>query len=147
MKNNLPIPQKNQSKPVMYKVVTCVLFTIMLLSGGNASAQNIGINGTGGNAHPSALLDIDAVATPSLGVLIPRIALGAINVAAPVSSPATSLLLYNTATAGTGTNAVSPGFYYWGGTQWMRLVSVNTGTSSSSSSGGGDSHCYTCDGF
>ncbi len=88
-------------------------------------AQNLGINGSGSNPHPSALLDVDASLTPSLGILIPRIALQAINVSAPVSGPATSLLLYNTASAGTGTNAVTPGYYYWDGIQWVRF---NTGT-------------------
>ena len=91
-------------------------------------SQNIGINGTGGNAHPSALLDIDAVATPSLGLLIPRIALQAINLAAPVTSPATSLLVFNTASASSGTNAVSPGYYYWDGAKWARF---NTGATAS----------------
>ncbi len=93
-------------------------------------AQNIGINGTGANAHPSALLDIDAVATPSLGLLIPRIALQAINLAAPVTSPATSLLVYNTASASTGTNAVSAGYYYWDGTKWVRFAYSASGSSS-----------------
>ena len=92
-------------------------------------AQNIGINGTGANAHPSALLDIDAVSTPSLGVLIPRITLQAINVAAPVTSPATSLLVYNTATASTGTNAISPGYYYWDGSKWVRFSYSPSGSS------------------
>ena len=94
-------------------------------------SQNIGINGTGGNAHASALLDVDAVATPSLGILIPRIALQAINVASPVTSPATSLLVYNTAVASSGTNAVSAGYYYWDGTQWVRFAYNPSGISTS----------------
>ena len=84
-------------------------------------SQNIGINGTGANAHPSALLDVDDAGTNTKGLLIPRLALTAINVSTPVTAPATSLLVYNTATASTGTNAVSPGYYYWDGTQWVRL--------------------------
>ncbi len=94
------------------------------------NAQNVGINGTGGNPHASALLDIDAVSTPSLGILIPRIPLQAINLAAPVTSPATSLLLYNTASASTGTNAVSPGYYYWDGAKWVRFAYNASGSSS-----------------
>ena len=111
----------------MKKITLFSLLTSTLLSF-TSTAQNIGINGTGGNAHPSALLDIDAVATPSLGVLIPRIALQAVNVAAPISSPATSLLLYNTATASSGTNAVSPGYYYWDGVQWVRFAYNGAGS-------------------
>ena len=42
-------------------------------------AQNIGMNGTGANAHPSALVDIDASPSNNTGLLIPRIPLQAIN--------------------------------------------------------------------
>ena len=116
---------KNLMKTIFNLAFIYILSSITYNS---LKAQNIGINGTGGNAHPSALLDIDAVATPSLGVLIPRIALQAVNLAAPISSPATSLLLYNTATASSGTNAVSPGYYYWDGAKWVRF---NTGATPS----------------
>lgn len=94
------------------------------------NAQNIGINGTGANAHPSALLDVDAASTPSLGILIPRLALQAINLSNPVTSPATSLLVYNTASASTGTNAVSPGYYYWDGIKWVRFAYTPSGSNS-----------------
>jgi hypothetical protein len=72
-----------------------------------------------GYPHPSARLHISDNAR---GLLIPNVALTATNVAAPVTSPATSLLVYNTNTAGTGATAVTPGFYYWDGSQWVRLA-------------------------
>ncbi len=106
-----------------------VSFAICWLSGAEASAQNIGINGTGANAHASALLDIDDSGTNNKGLLIPRIPLTAINVATPVISPATSLLVYNTASASTGTNAVTPGYYYWDGTKWVRFAYSASGSS------------------
>ena len=106
------------------------IFIAVLFINLSIKAQNIGINGTGANANPSALLDIDASSNPSLGILIPRIALQAINLAAPVSGPATSLLVYNTATASTGTTAVSPGYYYWDGAKWVRFQYASSGTSS-----------------
>ena len=101
------------------KTINRSIFFILLALNIVSYAQNIGINGTGGNAHPSALLDVDAVATPSLGILIPRIVLQATNLSAPVSGPATSLLVYNTASASTGSTAVVPGYYYWDGTKWV----------------------------
>jgi hypothetical protein len=57
------------------------------------------------------------------GRLVPRIALNAANVSTPVDSPADALLIYNTATAGTGVNAVMPGFYHWDAesSQWMAM--------------------------
>lgn len=106
-------------------IVSISIFSIFNI----VNAQNIGINVSGANAHPSALLDIDAASTPSLGVLIPRIALQAINLSNPVTSPATSLLVFNTATASTGTNAVSPGYYYWDATKWVRFAYNQSGNS------------------
>jgi hypothetical protein len=92
------------------------LLVVGLLSAG-LHAQNVGI-GTA-NPDPSARLHIEDNVR---GLLIPRVALQATDVAAPVTNPATSLLVYNTATAGAGATAVSPGFYYWDGSQWVRLL-------------------------
>ncbi|MBV6406178.1 MAG: hypothetical protein GFGODING_02963 [Flavobacteriales bacterium] len=89
-----------------------------------AIAQNIGINASGAAPDASAVLDLDVAAHPAAdkkGLLIPRMALTATNVAAPVVAPATSLLVYNTATAGAPPNNVTPGFYYWNGTTWVRF--------------------------
>lgn len=78
-----------------------------------ASNGNVGIGAT---ADASALLHLNAT---DRGMLIPNVVLTAMNVAAPVTTPATSLLVYNTNTTA-GVNGVSPGFYYWGGS-WIRL--------------------------
>ena len=93
-------------------------------------AQNIAINADGAAPNASALLDVDATALPALakkGLLVPRIALGATNVAAPVVLPAVSLLVYNTATAGVAPNNVTPGYYYWGGLVWIRFAATGDG--------------------
>lgn len=82
-------------------------------------AQNVGINATGAAPNASAALDVDMA---NKGLLIPRVALTATDNAAPVTAPATSLLVYNTATASTGATAVSPGYYYWDGAQWVRFI-------------------------
>ena len=86
-------------------------------------AQSIGINATGADPASSAMLDI---ASTNSGLLIPRIALTATNAATPVTSPATSLLVYNTATAGTAPNNVIPGYYFWNGSAWVLLVASST---------------------
>jgi len=83
------------------------------------NAQNVGINSTGAAPDASAILD---VASTSKGVLIPRVALTASNAAGPITSPLTSLLVYNTATAGSSPNNVVPGYYYWNGAAWIGLV-------------------------
>lgn len=105
---------------------TLLSFLLFLLST-KAYAQNIGINPDGGAPNPSALLDVDATNLPvndKKGLLIPRLALTATNVPAPVVAPATSLLVYNTATAGTVPTNVTPGYYYWDGVQWVRLLAT-----------------------
>ena len=91
------------------------LLVVGLLSAG-LHAQSVGI-GTA-NPDPSARLHISDNVR---GLLIPNVTLSATDVAAPVSSPATSLLVYNTATT-TGPTAVTPGFYYWNGSRWVRLL-------------------------
>ncbi|MBK8612138.1 MAG: hypothetical protein IPN85_01375 [Flavobacteriales bacterium] len=105
-------------------LLPCLVLALSL----QVQAQNIGINVNGAAPAASALLDIDGSALPAngqRGLLIPRMALTASNVAAPVTLPATSLMIYNTATAGVAPNNVSPGFYYWNGLTWVRF---GTGT-------------------
>ena len=84
-------------------------------------AQNVGINATGALPHASAMLDVVAA---NKGVLLPRVSLTSLTVAAPIPSPAPSLLVYNTATVGTSPNNVTPGYYYWENTKWNRLVNT-----------------------
>jgi hypothetical protein len=79
------------------------------------AAQNVGINGTGAAPNASAMLDVDA---PNRGMLIPRVALTSTADVATIATPATSLLVYNTATV----SNVTPGFYYWNGSVWTRLA-------------------------
>lgn len=81
-----------------------LLFTLLLPL--YIQAQ-VGINTTSPDA--SSMLDINAT---DKGLLIPRVSIPNLNAAAPITSPATSLLVYNTnATTGTG-------FYYWDSTKW-----------------------------
>jgi hypothetical protein len=69
--------------------------------------------------NASAMLDISST---NKGLLVPRIALTGTGDKTTIPSPQTSLLVYNKATAGSGTTAVTPGYYYWNGTAWERLT-------------------------
>lgn len=103
------------------------LATILMMAAERGSAQNIGINVNGAAPDASALLDIDATALPAAnkkGLLVPRVALTATNVAAPVVAPAPSLLVYNTNTAGAAPTNVTPGYYYWDGGAWVRFATT-----------------------
>lgn len=92
------------------------LIGVSLILCTSAFAQNVAINTSGTVAHSSAMLDVSSTNT---GILVPRLALTITTASAPVTSPATSLLVYNTATVAD----VTPGYYYWGGAAWIRLDS------------------------
>lgn len=74
-----------------------------------------------GTTVPNGALDVTST---NNGLLIPRVALTATNAAAPLTAPTTSELVYNTATAGVIPNNVTPGYYYWNGAAWIRLLST-----------------------
>jgi hypothetical protein len=65
------------------------------------------------------MLDVKSIGK---GLLIPRVALAGTLDVATIASPATSLLIYNTATAGTSPDNVTPGYYYWNGNAWTTLA-------------------------
>ncbi len=84
-----------------------------------ANNGNVGIGTTAPNA--AALLHVSAT---NKGVMLPKVALtGATdNITVPVSSPASDgMLVYNTTTAGSGTNAITPGYYYWQSNRWTKF--------------------------
>ncbi len=109
----------------MKKGIVVLVFGLAFFSG---NAQT-GIGTT--TPSPSAKLE---VASTNQGFLPPRIALTATNAGSPVASPATGLLIYNTATTGTAPNNVAPGYYYWNGSAWVAILS-NITTSSISGNG------------
>jgi hypothetical protein len=82
-------------------------------------AQVVGISTTVFTPDPSAMLEIRA---NNKGLLIPRVALTGPTDATTIPNPATSLLVYNTNTAG----GLTPGYYYNAGTpaspNWVRLL-------------------------
>lgn len=108
----------------MKKVVLFSLKLIVFLGLNSITAQNVGINATGALPNASAGLDVDF---PNRGVLIPRVSLVAVNNPAPVTSPAISLLVYNTNASVTG--GCGTGYYYWNGTQWVCLLSSASNSS------------------
>jgi trimeric autotransporter adhesin len=107
------------------KMKSILIFTVvLLLLTQHLYSQNVGINSTGAVPNSSAMLDI---VSNNMGLLVPRVALVATNNAAPVTVPAISLLVYNTATAGVAPNNVTPGYYFWDGAKWVRFQDGNSG--------------------
>jgi hypothetical protein len=101
--------------------------------------QNVGINSSGTTPAASSILDLNTGNTftspNGKGLLPPNVALTGTNDITTVSSPATSLLVYNTATAGVSPNNVVPGFYYFNGAVWVKLQTSASATQDWSLSG------------
>ena len=99
------------SKILSLTVICCLLFTIV-------KSQGVAINSDGSAPDTSAMLDVKS---SNKGVLIPRLALTGIHDSATIHFPKTSLLVYNTATAG----ILTPGFYYWNVNAWAPFGGFN----------------------
>jgi hypothetical protein len=95
-----------------------LFYLLLLLISATAQAQ-IKVGNNPQTVNADAALEIEHTAK---GVLITRVALTANNLPAPLSAFTAGMVVYNTATAGTGTNGVTPGFYYCDGTKWQRAV-------------------------
>lgn len=93
-----------------------ILFIVALFFSMHLNAQT-GIGTT--TPHASAKLEISS---NNKGFLPPRIALTGTNDVTTIASPATGLVIYNTATSGTTPNNVVPGFYYYDASKWNQLI-------------------------
>ena len=89
------------------------LFTILaiiVLASISLFSQSVGINSTGATPNPNAMLDIESTAS---GLLIPRMTQMQRDLIG-LGTPATGLIIYQTDN--------TPGFYYYTGTGWVRLI-------------------------
>ena len=102
---------------------TALIFLITMTSFSLFTQTGIKVDEANVNRTPDASAILDAEATTK-GILVPRIALTAKNIAAPVVSPAHSLIVFNTTASGTGTTAVDTGLYYWDTvvSEWVKLI-------------------------
>ncbi|GHC65720.1 hypothetical protein [Ulvibacter litoralis] len=93
--------------------INLLVYLLIITSG----IAQVGINTT--SPANGALLDVHS---SNKGLLIPRVALSSTNDTSTITPSATvGLLVYNTVTAGALPIQVTPGFYYWNGTQWLRF--------------------------
>lgn len=79
--------------------------------------SQVGIGTT--NPDPNAILE---VSSSSKGLLLPRVALVATDDPAPLADNVEGMAVYNTASSGSGSNLVTPGFYVNDGNRWIRLA-------------------------
>ena len=83
------------------------------------TGSRVGVNST----VPAGSLDISYPVGFPDGLLIPRVALTGTASALPLTFPTTSEMVYNNVTI----SDVTPGYYYWNGSSWLRLATANTG--------------------
>jgi len=109
------------------KTKTTIISLYLVLCTLYLSSQNVVVTDDDAHiANSSAMLDVYSV---TKGMLIPQISLTGVNDATTITTPATSLLVYNTATV----TGLTPGYYYNTGTTvapvWTRLASgITEGT-------------------
>ncbi|MFM7176036.1 MAG: tail fiber domain-containing protein [Bacteroidota bacterium] len=106
-----------------------LLFIVCLTAYTTAWSQGVSVSPSGTPADPSAALDLNYT---DKGLLVPRVSLVQTTSPSPILAPATSLLVYNT----TSINDVTPGYYFWDGLKWARLMVDNGG----GGSGGGNTN-------
>ena len=94
----------------MKNIISRTIFLLTLITSIATSAQ-VGI----GTAVPDGALDITSTTD---GLIIPRVALTALNSASPLTAPIISELVYNI-----GTSLSPAGFFYWDGAKWVQLIS------------------------
>lgn len=71
--------------------------------------------------NTNAVLELRSI-TNDKGLVLPRVALSAVNLAAPFSAHIEGMTVYNTQTSGTGNNKITPGIYYNDGIQWLKIL-------------------------
>jgi hypothetical protein len=88
-----------------------IVFGLFAFISIDLAAQTSIHDGLGGPPAASAMLDVQAT---NKGVLFPHVAINDLTLPAPVTTPATGLLVWNTGTTG-------PGYFYWDGSDWVEL--------------------------
>jgi hypothetical protein len=101
----------------MKRNILFLLFVLTILFCVTIAKAQVGI----GTTTPSTSAQLEVNST-SKGFLPPRVTLTGTADITTIASPATGLMVYNTATAGTSPNNVMPGIYYYDGAKWQRVI-------------------------
>lgn len=98
------------------KVIALILFTSFFSTNAQVKVSN-----SSGTVNPQSILQLESSGNDK-GFLLTRITLQAANLSSPLSAHVAGMVVYNTATAGTAPNTVTPGLYYNNGTSWVKLT-------------------------
>ncbi|MBM3921038.1 MAG: hypothetical protein FJ347_07425 [Sphingomonadales bacterium] len=99
---------------------TNILSQLLVMAAFASAATSQAQVGIGTNS-PSASAQLE-LSSASKGFLPPRVTLTGTADVTTIASPATGLMVYNTATAGTAPANVTPGIYYYDGAKWQRVI-------------------------
>ena len=105
--------------------LSIILLMLLIIGGINTMSAQVTI-GSDTPPNSDALLDLkeDLDGSSTKGLLLPRVALEATDLPAPLEAHVAGMTVYNTASSPSGTtaeNVVSPGIYYNNGSKWERL--------------------------
>ena len=92
------------------------LFLLFILMNGVTAVAQTGI----GTTTPNASAKLDVYST-NKGFLPPRVTLTSASVAAPITTPAEGLLVYNVGSVG-----LQAGYYYWNGASWATIATASS---------------------
>jgi hypothetical protein len=99
------------------------LALVFLIGFNSVTNAQVGINTT--SPANGALLDVNS---SNKGLLVPKVALtNTVDVTTITPAATEGLLVYNTVTSGSLPFQVTPGFYYWNGSQWLRFYNRGYG--------------------
>lgn len=96
------------------RILVFLLVTSGLYNSVNAQ-QGFGTS----NPNKDAVIELNSA---NKGLLVPRIALSALNVASPLQAHVAGMVVYNTATSEPGQYQVIPGYYFNNGTLWVKVL-------------------------
>lgn len=113
-----------------------LLFLLLLINFNSQAQVKIGSNATA--LQEGSILELEANGNKA-GFKIAEIALTSIidTTTLPVQEISKGTLVWNTATAGTAPNNVTPGFYIWMGTKWEKILSSASGNTKTIYDGNG----------
>jgi hypothetical protein len=104
---------------------TILPFCLFLLLSSLGVTAQVGI----GTTTPRGAFEINSSTN---GFVPPQVALTSVNTSAPVVNPQTNdtplrgTFVYNIATDGTPPNNVTPGYYFWNGSIWIKFLAGDT---------------------
>jgi hypothetical protein len=110
----------------MKKITVTTILTAALIFTHLSSFAQVKLGDNPAVINSNSLLEMEST---NKGFVPARVALSATTNSSPLSvSLLTGTIVYNTVSAGSGSTAVVPGYYYWNGTRWVAFAFSDAST-------------------